>query len=109
MADRCIDRGGLEDEVAEFEIHLAVVLRETDDGGDGRGRAGCSTYVHEVVGRVREVYCVGAERQQRAEKVEIASCIGMKWRKMKALAVVPPTGRRVGKSARKQRKGKCRK
>ena len=68
MADRCIDRGGLEDEVAEFEIHFAVVLREINRGGEGRGRAGCSAHIdHEVVGEGTSL-CVGAETQQRAEK-----------------------------------------
>jgi hypothetical protein len=37
-------------------------------GGEGRGRAGCSAHVdHEVVGEGASL-CVGAERQQRAEK-----------------------------------------
>ena len=68
MADRCIDRGGLEDEVAEFEIHFAVVLREINRGSEGRGRAGLFAHVdHEVVGEGASL-CVGAERQQRAEK-----------------------------------------
>ena len=68
MADRCIDRGGLEDEVAEFEIHFAVVLREMNRGGDGRCRPGLFAHVdHEVVGEGASL-CVGAERQQRAEK-----------------------------------------
>ena len=68
MADRCIDRGGLEDEVAEFEIHFAVVLREMNRGGDGRCRPGLFAHVdHEVVGEGASL-CAGAERQQRAEK-----------------------------------------
>ena len=68
MADRCIDCGGLEDEVAEFEIHLAVVLREMNRGGDGRCRPGLFAHVdHEVVGEGTSL-CAGAETQQRAEK-----------------------------------------
>ena len=67
MADRCIDCGGLEDEVAQFEIHLPVVLREINGGGDRSGGSCFSTQIHHEVVSVGVGLRAGTQPQQGRE------------------------------------------
>ena len=67
MADRCIDCGGLEDEVAQFEIYFPVVLREINGGGDRSGGSCFSTQIHHEVVSVGVGLRAGAQPQQGRE------------------------------------------
>ena len=70
VADRRVDRACLENEIAEFEIHLAVVFREINRGGEGSGCARFSAHVHhELVGEGAGLRA-GTQGQQCGKKKE---------------------------------------
>ena len=70
VPDRRVDRACLENESAEFEIHLAVVFREINRGGEGSGCARFSAHVHhELVGEGTGLRA-GTQGQQRCKKKE---------------------------------------
>ena len=62
-----IAAAGFENEVAQFEIHLTVVLGEVDRRGEGFGGARFSAELHrELVGECT-CLCAGAQAQQGSE------------------------------------------
>ena len=67
MADRRTGAPDLEDEVAQFEIHFPVVLREINGGGDRSGGSCFSTQIHHEVVGVGTGLRAGAQTQQGRE------------------------------------------